>query len=147
MNRFLLLVALVLLPGCVTNDYVGAEYAPTDHVLVYYDQASVLGGMKVIGRDTAEATDALSTQAIVQQMVVKAQQVGADAILIEGVDTKVVGTTTTTSGRDDTKTEYYATADGGLHTRHRPSGRWSSNSYSTVVQDKVVTAKFLKRGG
>jgi len=136
--------ALGPLQGCVSNDYVGERYAPTDHVRVFYDGA-IPEGYRAVGRDRAEATDMLSTEQIVQEMIKKAQEVGADAMAVTGVDTVEIGSSTSTYGRDKDTHEYYATADGELHRKNASSGEWSSNSYTTVQKNKVVTATFLKR--
>ncbi len=134
----------LVLGGCVTHDYVGERYAPTDHVRVFYDSSSVPAGYSVIGQDRAEATEYMTTEDIVKDMVKKAREVGADAVLIDGVETVAVGSSTTTRGSSDGDTEYYLTDDGELRTRHKPSGKWNENSYSTIQRDKVVTARFLK---
>tara|TARA_Y100001933_G_scaffold233629_1_gene253084 strand:+ start:534 stop:1004 length:471 start_codon:yes stop_codon:yes gene_type:complete len=141
-----LIGGLASLVACVSHDYVGERYAPTEHVQVFYD-GKTPAGFRSIGQDRAEATEYMSTEQIVQDMVAKAQEVGADAISIMGVDTVVVGNTTNTYGQDRDDHDYYATQDGKLHRRHKSSGAWRENSYTTVQKDKVVTAVFLKREG
>jgi hypothetical protein len=138
-------ISAAALTACVSHDYAGQTFAPTQSVQVFYDASNVPPGFEVIGRDRAETTEYMTTENIIADTVKKAQQVGADAILVEGVDTVEVGSTTSTRGSDDGKTEYYATQDGQLHTRHTSSGEWKSNSYTTTSRDKVVTVKFLKR--
>lgn len=120
-------VLVGLLPGCVSHDYVGETYAPTQHVQVFFDDA-VPAGYRVMGQDRADSIDATSTQDIVQDMVEKAREVGADAILITSVESVETGSSTTTQGKDKEK-----------------DGEWRSNAHTTVIREKVVTAKFLKR--
>lgn len=140
-------LTLATLPACVTHDYMGQHYAPTDHVEVFYAQTEVPAGYTVVGEDRAEATEYLSADAIVADIVKQAQKVGAQGVIIGNLDIVQVGENSSTSGWSKDKTEYYATTDGKLHTRHKDSGSWNSYSHSTAVRDKVITAKFLRKTG
>lgn len=144
MTRFVFAAMLLTLSACVSHDYAGESYTPTDHVRVFYEGSLVPADYRVIGTDRAETTEYMDTQAIIQDMIKKAQSVGADAIKIEGVQTVAVGSSTTSYGESEDK-EYYATTDGELHTRHKNSGKWQENSYTTTTRNKVVTAHFLKQ--
>ncbi|MCA9311763.1 MAG: hypothetical protein KDA21_11195 [Phycisphaerales bacterium] len=133
--------------GCVSHDYMGESYAPTEHVRVFYDAASVPDGFSVIGEDRAEASEFMSSNDIVADMVKKAREVGADAILIDGVQIVDVGSTTSTSGESSSHkhTQYYASQNGKLHKRHKKDSDWHESSYTTEQHNKVITAQFLKR--
>ncbi|MCA9294261.1 MAG: hypothetical protein KDA20_10645 [Phycisphaerales bacterium] len=134
-----------VLAGCVTHDYVGSSFAPSSHVEVFYDASDVPAEYRVIGHDRAEATEYMTSEQIVQDIIKKAQSVGADAVLLGGVELVAVGATTNTSGEDLTKVKYYATQDGKLHTRHKQTGKWTQSSHTADVRDKVVTAEFLRK--
>jgi hypothetical protein len=125
--RFLVAFVLgLIVTGCVSQDYVGERFAPTQNVQVFYD--TVPAGFRVMGEDRAQAGNAVSGDEIIAAMVEKAREVGADAIVVTGVDRVEVGQSTNTFGSGD-----------------RDDDEWRSNSYSTTVTNKVVTAKFLKR--
>ncbi len=120
MRIFIALALSALLAACVSHDYIGERYAPTQHVNVYYDASAVPDGYRVIGQDRAQSGEAVTTEDIVADMVEKAKEIGADGLLIEGVDEVVVGST--------------STAPTSLNTVN-----------TTVQKNKVVTGKFLKR--
>ena len=125
--RFLIITLFSLLIfGCVSQDYVGERYAPTQNVQVFY--TDVPSGYRVIGEDRAQAGSAVSGDDIIAAMIEKAREVGADAIVVMGVERVEVGQTTNTRGTGD-----------------HDDDDWRSNSYTTTLTNKVVTAKFLKR--
>lgn len=126
MRLIITLVLCLFAAGCVSQDYVGERYAPTQNVQVFYD--AVPSGYRVMGEDRAQAGNIVSGDEIITAMVEKAREVGADAIVITGVDRVEVGQSTNTIGSGD-----------------RDDKDWRSNAYSTKVTNKVVTAKFLKR--
>lgn len=75
-----LFVLIFFISSCVTTNYLGDTYPPTQKIDVYYDARDVKKDFKVIGHlitaytnDSAEAKEALSA---------KARQVGADGIVI-----------------------------------------------------------------
>jgi len=132
--------------GCVSHDYVGQTFAPTENVDVYFDESAVPPGLIVIGHDRAVASDDVDTQTIVTDMCKKAQKVGADALLIVGVDTVDSGVSTSTTGSAMRNTSYYVDKRGNLRARSGPSYTyWNENSSTTVLRDRVVTAKFYRR--
>ena len=136
-----------LLAACVQHDYVGQSFAPSapGSVHVYYDAADVPSGYRVIGTNRAKSDDSMDSNEIVADMVKKAESVGADAVLVEGVQTVETGSTTSTNGQDHMKTEWYTDANGVRRKRKVPDGTWSSSSTTTVQKEKVVTGKFYKR--
>ncbi len=132
--------------GCVSHDYVGQTFAPTENVEVYFDESAVPPGLIVIGHDRAVASDDVDTQTIVAAMCKQAQKVGADALLIVGVDTVDSGVSTSTTGSATRNNTYYVDKRGNLRARSGPSyTTWNENTYTTVLRDRVVTARFYRR--
>lgn len=153
MYKATLRLALVLtslsigLVACVQHDYVGDTFAPSapGSVRVYYDAAAVPDGMRVIGTNRAKADESMDSNEIVADMVKKAESVGADAILVEGIQTVENGATTSTNGEQHMKTEWYTDAQGVRRKRQVPDGSWSSTATTTVQKEKIITGKFFKR--
>jgi hypothetical protein len=138
---------LLLLGGCVQHDYMGEQFAPVDPktVTVYYDAARVPADLRVIGSNRAKADESMDSNEIVDDMVKKAASVGADAVLVEGVQTVQTGATTSENGQQHMKTEWYTDANGVRRKRQVPDGSWNSTSTTTVQKEKVITAKFYRR--
>ncbi|MFT3684255.1 MAG: hypothetical protein QM783_04900 [Phycisphaerales bacterium] len=143
-----IVAGLVVLSGCVQHDYMGEQFAAVDprSVAVYYDAARVPADMRVIGSNRAKADESMDSNEIVDDMVKKAASVGADAVLVEGVQTVETGATTSENGQQHMKTEWYTDANGVRRKRQVPDGSWSSSSTTTVQKEKVITAKFYRRG-
>jgi hypothetical protein len=144
----LLALSLLLLCGCVQHDYMGEQFAPVDprSVAVYYDASRVPTDMEVIGTNRAKADEGMESNEIVADMVKKAASVGAQAVLVEGVQTIESGASTSENGQQHTKTEWYTDANGVRRKRTVPDGSWSSSSTTTVQREKVITARFYRRG-
>ena len=131
-----------LLAGCVSTDYIGKTYAPTAHVDVFFHEEEISPPHELMGRIRAEAPDLLTFEQMEQQLVKEAMEHGADAIVILGMDTVEVGSTTNTSG-SSAQPHYVATTDGKLK-QVGGHERWSSTAYTTVQKDKVLTATLIK---
>lgn len=147
MKGLVLSVFCLLSAGCATQDYTGKSYAPTEYVEVYFDASEVPRPYETMGRDHAEAPEALSQEQIVQQIVGEAKRRGADAVVIDNLETITIGTSTNTLTERKSKNKYYATSDGKLHSYQKPSGKYHETSYATPRRDKIVTARFLKYKG
>ena len=141
MRTSLLLTGLLL--GCVSTDYVGKTYTSTQNVDVYFHMEEVDKPHEVMGRIRSEATEYMSFERIEQDLIKQAMKRGADAAVIEGMDTIEVGSTTTSSGHDSGDPHYYDTKDGKLGKRGGHE-KWSSSSYTTEVRDHVLTGELLK---
>ncbi len=128
-----LLVSIVLgavvLVGCAaSHDYLGERYAPTVDVEVYYPHEAPPAGYVVIGTNRTEAAEGRDAEEVVADIVAKAQEVGAHAVVIERFSIEFAGVTRTTDVEHD---------DYGHSERTRVSDR----------RVKVFESVFLRRGG
>lgn len=120
-NRFLATLSLaLLLVGCVSNDYTGKTYAPTDNVEIFYAETDVGRDYEVMGTDRATASDSMSSQDIVAKMVDEAKKRGADGIIVDNVDTRSIGSSSSSYGDDNRST------------------------VTNDMREKVITARFIK---
>jgi hypothetical protein len=142
-NIVVLLFLSILLVSCATTDYVGETYSPTSNVDVFFDPSEIKRPYKIMGTAKTEGTEYLTFEAIEQQLVKDAMSKGADAIIIEGMDTVKVGSTSSTSGQSNEKPRYIATQDGKLK-KVGGDGHYSSVSTTTDIRDKVIKARFIK---
>ena len=138
-------IATLALAACVSHDYIGETFAPTEEVRVFFDEASVPEGYVVMGENRASTSADVDTQTIVADMVKQARRVGADAMLIIGVETVVTGTSTSTQGSAFGRDQYFVDSKGRIRYRPSSSVRWDETTYSSIERDKIVTAKFLRR--
>jgi len=82
--RFSFLLLIVLLSSCVTTSYMGDRLAPTNQIDVYYAAKDVKKEYKVIGHIATAV--ALGEEASKQRIITKAKSVGADGVIILGMD-------------------------------------------------------------
>jgi len=143
MKRLLILTSVLFFAGCATTEYVGESYAATSHVDIYFDATDIDRPHKVMGQAKTEATEYMKFELIEQQLVKDAMAKGADAIVIEGMDTIVTGSFSSTSGDRDAKPKYIVTEDGELE-NIGGDGHYQSFSTTTQVKDNVITAKLIK---
>ncbi len=68
---------------------------------------------------------------------------GADAIVIDGMDTITVGSTTSTSGQSDDPPKYVVTQDGELK-NVGGKGHYDAISTTSDIRDKVLSARLIK---
>ncbi|MDD3642526.1 MAG: hypothetical protein PHQ19_03575 [Candidatus Krumholzibacteria bacterium] len=122
MKRLAILAAAVLLlaPGCTKIDYVGKEYPPTADVEIFFSLDDVEGKYEVMGHLTATAADMVSTEKMQEEILKKAREKGADAVVILGLDRYATSapaswseTTETTKTGSGTKTTTTGTASPG----------------------------------
>jgi hypothetical protein len=133
----------LLLVACATTDYVGETYTPTTHVDVFFDASEISRSFKTMGTAKTEGTEYLTFEVIEQQLVKDAMSKGADAIIIDGMDTIKVGSTSSTSGKSAGKPRYIVTEDGKLK-NVGGDGHYSSISTTTDIRDKVIKARLIK---
>lgn len=137
-TRSLSFAAIILLfAGCASTDYVGEKYPATEHVDIYFDAVDIDHDYKVMGTAKTSAGEYMSFEAIQEQLVKDAKSKGADAILIEGMDTVVTGTTTTTSGGTTTSKD-------GEKKKEKSSTQYDEISVTQDIKDRVISAKLLK---
>ena len=89
---------MVMIAACSPKiSYMGDSYGPTFNVDVYYDQGDIKQEYRVMGiaRNEGDVFETDDLNSIKEQLIKKAREVGADAILIVSVGQN------TSSGEDD----------------------------------------------
>jgi hypothetical protein len=140
------------MPACIEQRYEGETYPPTDSVRVFASRADVPPGYETIGVGQAIAKQVFDTELIVADIVKKAKKVGADAIVITGIDVfEVAETSRTTSLRQD-DLGYFASLDGRLYRQRSSTSRWNRVPYEPrlretqeVERDKIITVEYLRK--
>jgi uncharacterized protein YbjQ (UPF0145 family) len=135
MKRLMILAAVLLLvTGCTKIDYVGKEYPQTTDVEIFFSLEDVNREYEVMGHLTATAdADMVSAEKMQEDILKKAREKGADAVVILGLDTY---TTSSPSSWSET-TETTKTNSG---TKTVTSG----SSSSGTEEKKEIRATFLK---
>lgn len=72
--------------ACVSTDYTGIEYPPTDSVLVYYQLEDVERPYVVIGNLDAAAATWTEFETVERELAEDAMALGAHGLVIEGAD-------------------------------------------------------------
>lgn len=141
--KMLALPLAIMLSGCATTEYLGKSYAPTSHVDIYFATSDIHRPYEVMGEAKTEGSEALSFESIEQQLVKDAMAKGADAVLIEGMDTIVVGATTSNQGTIKEKPRYVVDKNGKLK---NVGGSDHYSGYTSTIEqrDKVISSKLLK---
>ena len=142
-RNFLMSFALCLLVACATTDYVGETYTPTTHVDVFFDATEIQRPYKTMGTAKTEGTEYLTFEEIEQQLVTDAMSKGADAIVIDGLETVTIGSTGSTTGNTYEKPRYTVNKNGELK-NIGGDGHYSSISTTTDIRDKVINARLIK---
>lgn len=78
-------IILFLLTGCASINYLGESYSPTRHVDLFFSENDITKEYKVIGRmeATADADELIySSDKFTEEILKKAREKGADAIVI-----------------------------------------------------------------
>jgi hypothetical protein len=104
MKKFWILL-LCVLASCTKIDYVGEEYTPTEHVDQFFSAGDVSREYKVMGYIVASAPDMISAEKMHKKLVEKAQKVGADGIIIEGLERYTAGSSTSYSETSEEKVD------------------------------------------
>ena len=120
-----ILAAVFILTGCVSAEYMGKTYQPTDHVDIFFSFDDIERDYEVMGEIRAEAAEFMSTEKIQNKLVEEAMAKGGDAIVIEHWDEVVVSSSASTHGEAD-------------------ENKYKETTTSTVTKEKVVTAKLIK---
>jgi hypothetical protein len=130
MKRFLAPALLaLLLTACAHVDYVGRSYSPTSHVDLFFDEHEVREPYDVMGQVIASANDLVSAEKLQAKIMQKAQDKGADAVVITGMDRYKSGESTTYN--ESTK-------------ERRRRTETSGSSTTTNMNEKEIRALFLK---
>ena len=129
MRTMLAIPALLILSACAHVDYVGQAYAPTNHVDLFFAEGDVTHQYQVMGKVVATANDLVSAEKLQAKIVQKAQDKGADAVILTGLDRYKSGTST----------DYHETTeDRGRRTRTH------GHSSTSDQEKKEITALFIK---
>jgi hypothetical protein len=96
---------LIMAVSCTKIDYVGEEFPPTDRVDQFFSPSDVTREYKVMGYIVASAPDMVSAEKMHKKLVEKAQKVGADGVIIEGLERYTAGSNTSYSETSQEKTD------------------------------------------
>ena len=105
MKRLLCISILLATVSCTKIDYVGEEFPPTDRVEQFFSPSDVTREYKVTGYIVASAPDMVSAEKMHKKLVEKAKKVGADAIIIEGLERYTAGSNTNYTETSQEKTD------------------------------------------
>jgi hypothetical protein len=133
MRKILILVAVLAAAGCTKIDYVGKEYPPTADVEIFFSLDDVKEDYEVMGHLTATADDFVSVEKMQEDIINKAREKGADAVVIFELDRFASGGSTSWSETTENK----ETLDGSRTTV-------SGSSSSSTEEKKEIRAKLLK---
>ena len=128
-----ILVALTLV-SCTKIDYVGEEYAPTDQVDQFFAASDVTHDYKVMGYIIASAPDIVSAEKMHKKLVEKARTVGADGIIIEGLERYAAGSSTSYSESTEEK----------VGKKGKPKTVTTGSSSTTSEEKKQIKATLIK---
>ena len=127
-------ILLLSCSGCASLDYMGETFPPTSHVDVYYSETNVPREYHVMGELLATADLLVSTSKVQEKMVKKAQESGADAVVLLGLEHYQTGTTSNweeSSKEKQDKKGNVATNTAGTST-------------SSIEEKKKIRALFIK---
>ncbi len=118
MRTLLAIPALLFVAACAHVDYIGESYAPTNRVDVFFSEKDVPRDYRVMGKVLASANELISAEKLQAKVVKKAQEKGADAVVLRGLEryksgentdysetTEAKGRKTRTHGHSSTSTE------------------------------------------
>jgi hypothetical protein len=129
MRRFLAIPALLLCAACAHVDYVGESYPPTSRVDLFFAESDVHHEYRVMGKVVATANDLVSAEKLQAKIMQKAQDKGADAVVLTGLDRYKSGEST----------DYHETTESkGRKTRT------SGHSSTSTEEKKEIQALFIK---
>ncbi len=128
-RMFAVLVLVMLTLGCAHLDYVGKSYPPTQNVDVVFREQDLHHEYTVIGQLVATGDELVSASKLQQKIIERAKQAGADAVIIEGLDRIVTGSSTS-----------YNETERNRHRRRSASG----TAVTTDQESKRVHAEFVK---
>ncbi len=121
---------LLLASGaCAHLDYIGESYAPTPRVDLFFAEKDVPREYRVMGQILATAGDLVSAEKLQAKIVERAQQKGADAVVLLGLERYKSGESTT----------YHETTE----QRNRKT-RTSGGSSTSSEEKKEIRAIFIK---
>jgi hypothetical protein len=123
-------LALLFVAACAHVDYVGKSYPKTDRVDLYLSEEEVTQPYEVMGKVIATGGEGVNAEKMQDQIMEKAQQKGADAVVITGLERYRSGEQTSYSETTKQKDPKTSTTSGGSSTESK--------------SEKQITALFLK---
>lgn len=134
MRKILWALAAMALVSCTKIDYVGEEYAPTDRVDQFFTASDVTREYKVMGYIVASAPDMVSAEKMHKKLVEKAQKVGADGIIVEGLERYTAGSSTSYSESTQEKVDR----------KGKPKTVTTGSSSTSAEEKKQIKATLIK---
>jgi len=128
------ILLLCMLASCTKIDYVGEEYTPTEHVDQFFSAGDVSREYKVMGYIIASAPDMVSAEKMHKKLVEKALKVGADAVIIEGLERYTAGSTT----------NYSETSQEKVDKKGKPKTVTSGSSSTSAEEKKQIKATLIR---
>ena len=86
MRTMLAIPALLFVAACAHVDYIGETYEPTRQVDVFFAEKDIPRDYRVIGKVLASANELVSAEKLQSKIVKKAQEKGADAVVLTGLE-------------------------------------------------------------
>jgi hypothetical protein len=107
--RFVVVVmGMLLAAGCVSSDYLGKTYPRTENVDLYMDEADIKKEYEVMGELTLETAAGMdfmtSSEDMQKEILEKAKEKGADAVVLGSMEKMQKGETSQVSGSTTTTT-------------------------------------------
>lgn len=145
---------LVLISGCISVKYTGSSFAPNPaKIKVYTDKSQLPSEYTVMGTAVASAQYKFSYEDMRDKLAAKAQNEGADAVLIESYqivpedecrEDQVLATgTSTTHGWDTDSSEYFQQARDKFKSGYGQIGK-DPKSAEAATYKRIIKASFLK---
>jgi hypothetical protein len=101
MKKHYYLPLLLLLGSCASSlNYVGNSYTPTNQVDVYVDESAIRKAYEIVGKGYVRNGNLANPERIQKKAIRKAQQKGADAVLLKDYFVPAVTGIQTTNHRD-----------------------------------------------
>ncbi|QSH40384.1 hypothetical protein P0136_13560 [Lentisphaerota bacterium ZTH] len=143
----MIVMVMLLAAGCVNITYLGQKYQPTKKVTFYYSWSIVpTDRYTVIGKAIEVADEDAWSSEIHDDLIEKAESVGADAVVIDSMHRKISGRVVNYSNPwvdyyDWNCNNYW----GGPFYYNSPMSYWGTSGVNVYYNyDTVIVAKFLK---
>jgi hypothetical protein len=133
-KKILLLPLLFLFLSCTKIDYIGQEFPPTTQVDMYFSQADIERDYTVMGSVVATATDIVSSEKMQKDIIKKAREKGADAVIFEGLDRYQAGSTSS----------YTETSKDVTDKKGKIKTVTTGSQSSSTEEKKQIKATFIK---
>ena len=90
--------------SCVKVSYIGNSYTPTQTIEIFYEEEQLLDSYEIMGKAVASATNDKQGQ---NALIKRAQEEGADAVLIEELSNAYYQNSSSTSSKLQIKAKFY----------------------------------------